>query len=70
MSDTAITFAVLAGIVALFIWGRFPVEVVAIGASLVLAATGVITLEQSLAGFGDPVVIFIAKLFVVSEALD
>ena len=70
MDHAQITFAVIAGIVALFIWGRFPVEVVAIGAALVLWLTGVLTLQQSLAGFGDPVIIFIATLFVVSEALD
>jgi di/tricarboxylate transporter len=70
MSDTQITFAVIAAIVALFVWGRLPVEVVAISAALVLWATGVLTLQQSLAGFGDPVIIFIATLFVVSEALD
>jgi di/tricarboxylate transporter len=70
MSDIAITFAVLAAIVLLFVWGRLPVEVVAIGAALVLWATGVLTIEQTLAGFGDPVVIFIATLFVVSEGLE
>ena len=70
MSDIGITFAVIAAIVVLFVWGRLPVEVVAIGATLVLWATGVLTLEQSLAGFGDSTVIFIAALFVVSEALD
>ena len=70
MSDIAITFAVIAAIVVLFVWGRLPVEVVAIGATLVLWATGVLTLEQSLAGFGDATVVFIAALFVVSEALD
>jgi di/tricarboxylate transporter len=70
MSDVAITFAVIAAIVGLFVWGRLPVEVVAIGATLALWATGVLTLEQSLAGFGDPTVVFIAALFVVSESLD
>jgi di/tricarboxylate transporter len=70
VSEVAITFAVLAAIVILFVWGAIPVEVVAVGATLVLWATGVLTLEQSVAGFGDPVVIFIAALFVVSEALD
>jgi di/tricarboxylate transporter len=70
MSDVAITFAVIAALVVLFVWGRLPVEVVAIGAALALWATGVLTLEQTLAGFGDPVVVFIASLFVVSEALD
>ena len=70
MDDIGITFAVIAAIVVLFVWGRFPVEVVAIGATLALWATGVLTLEQSLAGFGDQTVIFIATLFVVSESLD
>ena len=70
MSDIAITFLVIGAIVALFMWGRLPVEVVAIGAALVLFATGVLTLGQSLAGFGDATVIFIAVLFIVSESLD
>src|SRR5262249_26276382 len=38
--------------------------------SLTLWATGVLDLHQALAGFGDPAVVFIASLFVVSEALD
>ena len=33
-------------------------------------ATDVISVDQAFAGFGDPTVIFIASLFVVSEALD
>jgi di/tricarboxylate transporter len=70
MSDIAITFAIIAALVVLFVWGRLPVEIVAVGAALALWATGVLSLEQTLAGFGDPVVIFIASLFVVSEALD
>jgi Na+/H+ antiporter NhaD/arsenite permease-like protein len=70
MSDMAITFVVIALVVVLFISGRVPVEIVAIGAALVLWATGVIDLQQMVAGFGDPTVIFIAALFVVSEGLD
>jgi di/tricarboxylate transporter len=70
MSDTTITYLVLAVVVAVFIWDHLPVAAVALGTALTLWATGVLTLEQSLAGFGDPTVIFIASLFVVSEALD
>jgi di/tricarboxylate transporter len=70
MSDVSICFLVLAGVVVLFVWGLFPVEVVAIGAALTLWATGVLDLGQALAGFGDPTVAFIASLFVVSESLD
>ena len=47
VSDIAITFAVIAALVVLFVWGRLPVEVVAIGAALALWATGVLTLQQS-----------------------
>jgi di/tricarboxylate transporter len=57
-------------VVVLFVWGRIPVELVAIGAALTLWATDVLDLDQALAGFGDPTVLFIASLFVVSEALD
>ncbi len=70
MSDQTITFLILGAAVAVFIWDRLPVAVVAVGVALSLWATGVLELDQSLAGFGDPTVIFIASLFVVSEALD
>ena len=70
MSDVAISFAVLAALVVLFVWNKLPVELVAVGAALVLWATGVLRLDQALAGFGDSSVIFIATLFVVSEGLD
>jgi di/tricarboxylate transporter len=65
-----ITFVVLAAAVAVFVWDRWPVGAVALGVALSLWATGVLTLDQSLAGFGDPTVIFIASLFVVSEGLE
>jgi len=70
MDDSTITFVVLGAAVALFVWDRIPVALVALGVALSLWATGVLELEQSLAGFGDPAVIFIASLFVVSEALE
>jgi len=70
MSDSTITFLILGAVVAVFIWDRLPVAAVALGVALSLWATGVLDLEQALAGFGDPTVIFIASLFVVSEALD
>jgi di/tricarboxylate transporter len=70
LSSTTTTFAILAGIVVLFVSSRVPVVLVAIGTSLALYFTGVLNLDQSLRGFGDPAVIFIAALFVVSAGLD
>jgi len=69
MSDSTITFIVLGATVAVFVSDAVPVAVVAIGVALSLWATGVLDLNQALHGFGDPAVIFIASLFVVSESL-
>lgn len=70
MSDIWIVFAIISGIIVLFMWDRFPVIAVCMAAALSLYATGILTLSQSLAGFGDPAVVFIASLFVVSAGLE
>ena len=70
MDDSTITFVVLGATVVLFVVDRLPVAVVAVLVALSLWATGVLSLEGALAGFGDPAVLFIASLFVVSEALE
>lgn len=70
MDDATISFIVLGALVALFLSNRLPVEAVALLGALALYLTGVLDLDQTLAGFGDPTIAFIAALFVVSEALD
>lgn len=70
MADSTITFIVLGAAVALFVWDRLPVAIVALAVSLSLWATGVLGLDEALAGFGDPTVLFIASLFVVSDGLE
>lgn len=70
MSDAAVSLLVLAVSLALFIWNRLPVGLVAIITAVLLYLTGQVTAGEAVAGFGDPVVVFIATLFVVSEGLD
>ncbi len=70
MTAEALTLLTLGAVVVLFVWNRLPVELVAMGSALALFALGVLTLPEALAGFGDPAVILIAALFVVSEGLD
>jgi di/tricarboxylate transporter len=70
LSPIAVTGLIVAAAVVLFVWNRIPVVLVAMGVALALWAGGVLTLNQSLAGLGDPAVIFIASLFVVSAALE
>ncbi|WP_295434202.1 SLC13 family permease [uncultured Thiodictyon sp.] len=64
-----IVFGILAGAIALFAWGRLRADMVAILVVLALMLSGVLTPQESLAGFGDPVVVLIAGMFIVSEAL-
>lgn len=70
MSDITITMLILVAAVALFVWNRISVSIVALLVSLALWATGVLTVDQIFAGFGSPTIILIASLFVVAEALD
>jgi di/tricarboxylate transporter len=64
-----IVFGVLAGAVGLFAWGRPRADIVAILVVLALMLSRVLTPQESLAGFGDPVVILIAAVFIVGEGL-
>jgi di/tricarboxylate transporter len=70
MDPIVVTFVILALAIIVFVWNKIPVGVVAIGVALSLYLTGVLTADEALAGFGDPVIVFIAALFVVSEGLD
>ena len=64
------TFLILAAAIVAFLSARVPLEVVALGVAVALWATGVATLPEALAGFGDPTVLFIASLFVLATALE
>ncbi|WP_348787341.1 SLC13 family permease [Leifsonia sp. NPDC080035] len=66
----AITLAVILTAMGFFIWNRVPAAVVAIGASLVLFFTGVISVQETLSGFGDPVVILIVALLAIAVGLE
>jgi di/tricarboxylate transporter len=70
LSDSEVIFAIIAAVVGLFIWGRLPVMLVALMVPLALFFTGILPLDQVFAGFGKPVIIFIASLFVVAAGLE
>ncbi|QCR39806.1 di-/tricarboxylate transporter [Microbacterium sp. SGAir0570] len=70
MDPIVATFLILAAAIIAFLSARVPLEVVAVGVALALWATGVLTLPQAFAGFGDPTVLFIASLFIVATALE
>jgi di/tricarboxylate transporter len=70
LTEIWIVFAIIAAVIVLFVWDRLPVIAVCIGCAMALWATGVLTINQALAGFGDPATVFVASLFVVSGALE
>lgn len=68
-SDLIIILSILAGTIALFILSKPRIDVVALMAITVLPFTGVITVNEALAGFANPGVVLIALLFVIGEGL-
>ena len=70
MSPIAYTALIIAAAIALFISNKLPVVIVAMLTALSLWATGVLTVNQAVAGFGDPAVLFIGSLFIVSTGLE
>jgi di/tricarboxylate transporter len=64
-----ISFAILAGALGLFAWGKFRHDIVAVIALLAVAAAGLISPQQALSGFGHPAVITVAAVLVISRGL-
>jgi di/tricarboxylate transporter len=69
MSDMTLVFVILAFTIVLFVWGRLPSELVAVGSLLALYLGDLVSLGQAFAGFSNPTVILVGSLFVVGEAL-
>ena len=67
--ELIVVLIVLGGAIVLFASDRVRLDIVAIMVVLALVLSGVLTVKESLAGFSDSVVIMIAGLFVVGEAL-
>lgn len=70
MTDIGILLLIVLGTIALFVWNRLPLVVVAMGSALALYFTGILSLSQVFRGFGDPVAMFVASLFIVTAGLE
>ena len=67
--DEIIVFAVLALSLALFVWGKWRYDVVAIMALLALAIPGIVPAAEAYKGFGHPAVVTVAAVLILSRAL-
>lgn len=67
--ELALTLGILAVAVIAFVSDKVRPDFVALGIIAALPISGVLTIEEALAGFADPLVMMIAGLFVVSASL-
>jgi di/tricarboxylate transporter len=67
--DQALAFAVVLGMMALFIWGRLRYDLVAVLSLLAAIATGIVPPEKAFSGFSDDIVIIVASALLVSAAV-
>ncbi|KJD34273.1 Na+/sulfate transporter [Tamlana nanhaiensis] len=61
--------AILVITIALFIWGKFTPDIVALISMISLYLTGILTPSETLSGFSNPTVIMIAALFIIGEGI-
>src|SRR5690606_24905224 len=68
-TDLVVVVGLLAATVAMFAANRPRMDAVALIMLTVLPFTGVITMDEALAGFSDPNIVLIAALFVIGDGL-
>ena len=64
-----LSVATLAGMMALFLWGRFRYDVTAVIALLAALLIGVVKPEDAFKGFADDIVIIVGSALVISAAV-
>ena len=65
----ALSFGLIAVIVALFVWNRFRFDLVALFGLLAALALGVVPAEKAFSGFSDQVVVLVASALVISAGV-
>ncbi len=67
--DQVATLTLLTAVVALFIWGRWRVDIVALAALVAAVLLGLVPAAEAFSGFGHPAVITVAAVLAISSAL-
>jgi di/tricarboxylate transporter len=68
-SGQVLILAILAVVMALFVWGRWRHDIVAMSALLLCVLTGLVRGEEAFYGFGHPAVITVACVLVLGQGL-
>lgn len=69
MSDQTFVFAVIGAALALFLWGRWRFDLVALLTLLVLVVAGHVPAASAFEGFGHPAVVTVAALLIIGRGL-
>ena len=67
--DQIAILALIGGILALFIWGRWRYDLIAFTALLVAVVIGLVEPVEAFLGFGHPAVVTVAAVLIISRAL-
>ena len=64
-----LAFAILAAMMALFVWGRLRYDMVAVVALLAFLFTGIVPYDKAFSGFSDDIIVIVATALIVSAAV-
>lgn len=65
-----VTLIILFVTAVLFVWGKFRSDIVALIALIAFSLCGILTPQEVLSGFSNPIVLMIAGLFIISGAVN
>ncbi|HEV2602318.1 MAG TPA: SLC13 family permease [Microvirga sp.] len=65
----SLAFAIVAGMMGLFVWGRIRYDMVAALALLAAVLTGIVPAKEAFTGFSDDIVIIVGSALLVSAAV-
>jgi di/tricarboxylate transporter len=68
-TDLAVILLLLVAAIAMFVVGRPRMDAAALIMTAVMPFTGIISMNEALAGFSDSNIVLIAALFVIGEGL-
>lgn len=68
-TDQILIFALLGAVIALFVWGRFRYDLVALAALIAAVFLGLVSPHEAFSGFASSAVITVAAVLVISKGL-
>ena len=65
----SLAFAIIAGMMVLFVWGRLRYDMVALVTLLVAVAAGIVPYDKAFSGFSDDIIVIVGSALIVSAAV-